>query len=182
MRRSKHLLALAALGLFALVGAAAATNPHPQTQDVSAAFSADQVRSHSRTCTQGGDTFRVTNAVWHGTSTSSEPRLAGAVVIATHAIVNETTGDGWLSGTWRSRSTNPSGNMRTTPRSSAHISAVIDNANHVDGLANGEVRSPYARLLGNMSATIVGNTLAGEMGALAPVAPDNAALLYRGGC
>src|SRR5438093_5958835 len=170
MRRSKHILALAALGLFALVGVAAATNGHPQTQDVSAAFSADQVRSHSRTCTEGSNTFRVTNAVWRGTSTSSEPRLAGNVVIATHAVVNETTGDGWLNGTWRSRNTAPSGNMRTTPRSYAHIAAVIDNGNHIDGLANGEARSPWARLLGNLSATVVGSTLAGEIGANAPVA------------
>jgi hypothetical protein len=59
---------------------------------------------------------------------------------------------------------------------------VIDNDNHLDGVANGEVRRPGARLLGNWSATIVGNTLAGELGANAPVAPDNSALLYRGGC
>jgi hypothetical protein len=182
MRRSKHLLLLAALGVFALVGAAGATGGHPQTQDVSVAFSTTQARLHSRTCTEGGNTFRVTNALWRGTSTSSEPRLAGTVVIATHAVLNETTGDGWVTGSWRSRSTTPSGNMRTTPRSHARLSAVIDNGNHLDGLASGEVRSPYAKLLGNFSATVVGTALAGEIGANAPVAPDNSALLYRGGC
>ena len=55
-----------------------------------------------------------------------------------------------------------------------HVSPSIDNDNHLDGVANGEVRRPGARLLGN--------TLAGELGANAPVAPDNSALLYRGGC
>jgi len=183
MRRKKHLFWLTVVGLFVLVGTAAAVQPHPQTQDVSAAFSADQVRSHSRTCTSGGNTFRVTNAVWRGTSTSAEARLAGNIVIATHAVVNETTGDGWLSGTWR---TNGPASMKPgksgRPRSRANLHAVIDNGNHVDGLATGLVRAPYARLLGNWSATVVGNTLAGELGAIAPVAPDNAALLYLGGC
>jgi len=67
-------------------------------------------------------------------------------------------------------------------KSNARLAAVIDNGNHLDGLANGEGRRPYARLLGNFSATIVGGTLSGELGANAPVSPDNSALLYRGGC
>jgi hypothetical protein len=68
------------------------------------------------------------------------------------------------------------------PRSNAHLSGVIDNGNHLDGLATGQVRAPWARLLGNWSATVIGNTLSGELGANTPVAPDNSALLYRGGC
>jgi hypothetical protein len=180
MRRPKQLALLVAAGLFVVVGAAAATTPHPQTTDVSATFTATQARMNTHTCTQGGDTFRVTNAVWRGTSTSSEPRLAGMVVITTHAVLNETTGDGWASGTWRTMNT--SANPRNTGKSNARLSAVIDDANHLDGLANGQVRRPYARLLGNWSATIIGSTLSGELGANAPVGPDNSALLYRGGC
>jgi len=183
MRRPKHVSLFVAVGLFVLVGAASATQPHPQTSDVSAAFSATQARSHSRTCSEDGNTFRVTNAVWRGTSTSAEPRLAGTLVISTRTVLNETTGDGWLSGTWRT--TNDSSadpRKRTRARSNARLSAVIDNQNHLDGLATGEVRRPQARLLGNWSAMIVGNTLSGELGSIAPVAPDNSALLYRGGC
>jgi hypothetical protein len=179
----KHALWLGVLGLFVLVGAVAAAQPHPQTSDVSAAFSADQARSHSRTCTVGGNTFRITNAVWRGTSTSSEARLAGNVTIATRTVVNETTGDGWLTGTWRSAGTSSMQPGRPgRPRSHGNLHAVIDNGNHADGLVTGEVRAPYGRLLGNWSAMIVGNTLAGEVGANAPVAPDNAALIYLGGC
>jgi hypothetical protein len=183
MRRKKHFFWLAAVGVFVLVGTAVAVQPHPQTSDVSAAFSADQVRSHSRTCTQGGNTFRVTNAVWRGTSTSSEPRLAGNLVISTRMVLNETTGDGWLAGTWRTAtaaSMKPGKGGR--PRSNARFSAVIDNGNHVDGLATGQVRAPWARLLGNLSAVVNGTTITGELGANAPVAPDNSALLFRGGC
>jgi hypothetical protein len=183
MRRKKHLFWLAAVGLFVVVGVAAATQPHPQTTDVSAAFTADQVRSHSRTCTQDGNTFRITNAVWRGTATSAEPRLAGALVISTRTVLNETTGDGWFSGTWRSKapaSMKPGKGGR--PHANARLSGVIDNGNHLDGLATGQAWAPWARLLGNMSATVIGNTVSGELGANAPVAPDNSALLFRGGC
>ncbi|HKB20258.1 MAG TPA: hypothetical protein VKC65_04525 [Gaiellaceae bacterium] len=183
MRQKKNLFWLAALGLFVVVGVAAAVQPHPQTADVSAAFTADQVRSHSRTCTQDGNTFRITNAVWRGTSTSAEPRLAGGLVISTRTVLNETTGDGWFSGTWRTKAPaamKPGKGGR--PRSNARLSGVIDNVNHLDGLASGQVYSLWARLLGNMSATVIGTTLSGELGANAPVAPDNSAVLYRGGC
>jgi hypothetical protein len=109
--------------------------------------------------------------------------LAGNLVIASHTVVNETTGDGWMSGSWR---TTPASQMKPgkggRPRSNARLSAVIDNGNHLDGLATGQVRVQWARLLGNWSATIVGNTLSGELGANVPVVPDNSALLYRGGC
>ena len=183
MRRTKHLFWLAALGLLVLVGVAAATQPHPQTADVSAAFTADQTRSHSRTCMRDGNTFRITNAVWRGTATSAEPRLAGDLVISTRTVLNETTGDGWFSGTWRSRapsSMNPRHGGRAHAK--ARLSGVIDNSNHLDGLATGQAWAPWARLLGNLSATVIGNTLSGELGANTPVAPDISALLYRGGC
>jgi hypothetical protein len=180
MRRPKQLALLVSAGLFVLVGAAAATLPHPQTADVSATFTTTQTRMNTHTCTQGGDTFRVTNAVWRGTSTSTEPRLAGTAVITTRTVVNETTGDGWASGTWHT--TNSMGANPARAKSNARLSAVIDNGNHLDGLASGEGRRPYARLLGNFSATIVGGTLSGELGANVPVSPDNSALLYRGGC
>jgi hypothetical protein len=180
MRHPKHIVLLTAVGLFVLVGAASATLPHPQTADVSAAFSATQTRMHTRTCTQEGNTFRVTNAAWRGISTSTEARLSGTVVIATHAVLNETTGDGWATGTWRTRDNGA--NPRTRAKSDARLSAVIDNGNHLDGLATGSVRRPAGRLLGNWSATIVGDTLSGELGADTPIAPDNAALIYRGGC
>ncbi|TMK79311.1 MAG: hypothetical protein E6G45_03725 [Actinobacteria bacterium] len=182
MRRSKHLLMFSAVAAFILVGAAAATRSHPQTTDVSATFNATQTRSHSRTCTEGSNTFRVTNARWRGTTTSTEPRLDGTLVLDTHAVLNVTTGDGWLTGTWRSRNVASAAHGNNVARSSARISAVIDNGNHLDGIANGDAHAPNARLLGNWSATVAADAITGELGSNAPVAPDNSALLYRGGC
>jgi hypothetical protein len=181
MRLDKHVVLLAAAGLFVLVGAALATPPPPQTSDVSAAFSANQTRMSTRTCDVDGNTYRVTRSTWRGTSASSEPRLSGALVVTTRILVNETTGDGWLSGTWRTVNDSP-GNPRTRAKSMGRLSAVLDNGNRLDGLVTGETRRPYARLLGNFSATIAGSTLSGELGADALVAPDNSAILYRGNC
>jgi hypothetical protein len=63
-----------ALTRLVTVAVAAARGPTIQTTDVSAVFSTTQTRTHSRTCVQGAKTFRITNAVCGGTSTSTEPR------------------------------------------------------------------------------------------------------------
>ena len=183
MRRPKHVALLIGVGLLVVVGAASATRSHPYTNDVSASFNVSQTRVHSRTCTEMGNTFRVTNAVWRGTSVSSDARLDGTLTLNTHSVVNETTGDGWLSGTWRTRAAQQArGRPRNPARSFARLNAVIDNGNHADGLANGDSRRPYGKLLGNWSATIDGTTITGELGSNAPVAPDNSALIFKGGC
>src|SRR5439155_23009938 len=103
MRRTKHVLQLLAGAALVVASVAAATRSHPQTSDVSASFTTSQTRMHTRTCTEGANTFRVTDATWRGTSTSDENRLDGTLVIRTHTVLNETTGDGWLSGSWHSR-------------------------------------------------------------------------------
>ena len=68
------------------------------------------------------------------------------------------------------------------PRSNAHLLLAARELGGVGGLATGQAWAPWARLLGNLSATVIGNTVSGELGANTPVAPDNSALLYRGGC
>jgi hypothetical protein len=181
MRLHKHVVLLAAVGLFVLVGATLATPPQPQTSDVSAAFTANQTQMTTRSCEVDGNTFRITRATWRGTSTSMEPRLSGTLVVRMRTVLNETTGDGWASGTWRTIS-DAVGRPRLRAKSNARLSAVIDNGNHLDGLATGIARRPYGRLLGNWSATIVGSTLSGELGANTSIAADNSALIYRGNC
>jgi hypothetical protein len=174
MRRTK--LLLLAVGVSALVAtsiAAASHRKHAQTADVAATFTATASRTTTRTCTGEGNTvFTVTNAVWRGTATSTEPRLAGTLVLRTHAVVNNATGDGWLSGSWHSRNA-PSG------RAHAHLSAVIDNGSAVEGLATGRVHRPAGHLRGNFSAAIAGNTMSGSLGA---GTSDNSAIIFRTGC
>ncbi len=127
--------------------------------------------------------FRITNTVWRGTSTSAEPRLAGTLTLRTRSVVNVATGDGWLSGSWASRTAAPAPG-RSTVRSGANagLTAVIDGATHVDGIANGRVHRPWGHLRGNWSAAIAGDSITGALGANAPVAPDNSAIIFRTGC
>jgi hypothetical protein len=183
MRRPKYVLPLVAIGVFAFAGlVSAARQPNFETSDVSAAFDATQSSMSTRTCTQGTDTFRITRSVWNGTATSSDPRLSGDLVLRTRTVLNETTGDGWFTGTWRTRSASAPPRRNNVPRSNAGLRGVIDDSNHLDGLANGTVGKPGGRLLGNLSALVTGNTIAGELGANAPVAPDNSALIFKGRC
>lgn len=175
MRRTKTILICAGLAALVATSIAAASHRQLQTSDVAATFTVTAPNLNTRTCTVGGVSFRVTKGTWRGTSTSGEARLAGTLVIRGHSVLNVTTGDGWFAGKWHSR--NPAGG-----RANAALTAVIDDGNKLDGLAAGVVRAPGARLLGNWSATIAGGTLSGNLGANDPVAPNNSALLFRGGC
>ena len=184
MRRTKLLLLSAGVVALAAtsIAAASALRQRAQTTDVAATFTATATHTNSRTCTgKGGATFRITNAVWRGTSTSTEPRLAGTLTLRTRSVVNVATGDGWLSGIWVSRAAAAT-NGGSRPGANAGLTAVIDGATHVDGIAKGRVHRPWGHLRGNWSAAIAGDSITGALGANAPVAPDNSAIIFRTGC
>ncbi len=184
MRRTKLLLLSAGVAALTATGIAAASALHhrAQTTDVAATFAATATHQSSRTCTaHGGAMFRITNTVWRGTSTSTEPRLAGTLTLRTRSVVNVATGDGWLSGSWASRAAAAT-NGGSRPGANAGLTAVIDGATHVDGIANGRVHRPWGHLRGNWSAAIAGDSITGALGANAPAAPDNSAIIFRTGC
>ena len=182
--RTKLLVLSSALAALVLTSIAAASHIHrAQTSDVAATFTAGLTRFTSRTC-QGetGVVFNIQNNVWRGMSTSTEPRLSGQLVLRTRAVVNVTTGDGWLTGTWRTRA-NPSATRGGgRPWSAASFSAVIEDSTHLDGWVSGRVFRPWGHLRGNLSAVLGNASIAGALGTNAPVAPDNSALIFRGGC
>jgi len=185
MRRTKLLLLSTGVAALAAtsIAAASALREKAQTADVAATFTANATRTSSRTCAgQGGAMFRITHTVWRGTSTSTEPRLAGTLTLRTRSVVNVATGDGWLSGTWASRTIPPAAKRNPRLGSNAGLTAVIDDATHVDGIANGRVHRPWGHLRGNWSAAIAGDSITGALGANAPVAPDNSAIIFRTGC
>jgi hypothetical protein len=184
LTRTKLLVLGSALAALVLTSIAAASHVRRgQTADVAATFTAGLTRFHSRTCQgENGVTFHVQTAVWRGMSTSTEPRLAGRLVLRTRAVVNATTGDGWLTGSWHSRANPSSTRGGGRPATTAHLSAVIDDSTHIDGLASGRVYRPWGHLRGNFSAVLGNASIAGALGTNAPVAPDNSALIFRGGC
>jgi hypothetical protein len=186
MRRTK--LLLVALGLGALVIASVAVasmRDRAQTSDVAATFTATATQTNTRTCTgQGGITYSITNTRWNGTATSTEPRLNGQLRMHTRTVVNVATGDGWMSGWWRTRNTTPppAKPRGGLPSSAAGLVGVVDGTTHVDGLATGRVYRPWGRLRANFSALVGGASISGELGANAPVAPDNSAIIFRHAC
>jgi hypothetical protein len=184
--RTRFLLLALGLGALVVTSLASAIEPTPPaTSDVGATFSATATRTSTRTCTgAGGATLRITNAVWRGTATSTEPRLNGTLVLRTRSVVNVATGDGWLNGSWHSRNSNPAALAKNRGRqgTNAALIAVVDETTHVDGLALGRVHRPWAHLRGNFSAAIAGDAITGSLGVNAPVAPDNSAIVFRTGC
>ena len=79
--------------------------PGPVGAGGSATFDATSVSQHSlTTCSvNGGDTYQATRATYTGTSSSSDPRLAGAITIRAWSLVDTTNGVGHVYGLWRIR-------------------------------------------------------------------------------
>jgi len=96
--------ALVAGAALVAAGIAAAWSRQQQTQAASATFTATTVSQlRANTCTGSDGTYQDTNAVYTGTSTSSNASLNGPVEIRAHSVVNTTEGLGWLDGTFRVR-------------------------------------------------------------------------------
>jgi hypothetical protein len=148
MRRKR----LALPGLFvaaALVAAGVATAHRgaPSVQSVTAAFNATTVsQRYLTTCSvNGGDTFQATRAMYTGTATSADPRLAGALTIRAWSLVDTTNGVGHLYGTFH---------IKGTGRNQAHgtLNAAISGGT-ASGLARGFVRGRWGHVVASLGAT-----------------------------
>ena len=141
------LLALFMAAALAAAGVAAAHRGAPSVQSVNAAFDATTVTQHSlTTCSvNGGDTFQATRAMYTGTATSSDPRLAGALTIRAWSLVDTTNGVGHLFGTFRIKGT---GNNRAHGTLNAAIAG-----GKASGLARGFVRGQWGHVVASMGAT-----------------------------
>ena len=143
---------IALLGLFvaaalAAAGVATAHRGAPSVQSVSATFNANTVTQRFlTTCSvNGGDTFQATRAVYEGTATSADPRLAGALTIRAWSLVDTTNGVGHLFGTFH---------IKGTDRNQAHgtLNAAISGGS-ASGLARGFVRGRWGHVVASLGAT-----------------------------
>ena len=143
---------LALLGLFvaaalAAAGVATAHRGAPSVQAVSAEFDATTVtQRYLTTCSvNGGDTFQATRAMYTGTATSADPRLAGALTIRAWSLVDTTNGVGHLFGNFR---------INGTGRNRAHgtLNAAISGGT-ASGLARGFTGGPWGHLVASLGAT-----------------------------
>jgi len=142
---------LALLGLIVAValsaaGVAAARGRTTSVQAASATFAAITVSNKSQvTCSvTGGDTFQATLATYTGTSSSLDPRLAGALRIRAWSLVDTTNGVGHVFGKFHIKG----------PGTQAHgtLNAALANGT-ASGIARGFVRHTWGRIVASLGST-----------------------------
>jgi hypothetical protein len=142
------------------------------TKSVSATFTATPAAKNKAVTCKGtdGDYLRI-RGTYSGTSTSSDPRLAGAITIKGQSLVNKTTGLGWMQGTVRIDTT-------SDEDTKAGFTAVIGGG-HLTGFLNGRVHDSAARLVGGLDAAFGATGITGGSIGATTATP---ALVTAGGC
>jgi hypothetical protein len=181
--RGRHvLLASAAVVALAAAGIAIAGLGAPAgTSLVSATFFANTlVRSHSDACTPAApaDAFTSTDAVFTGTASSSDPRLAGPITIHVKSVYDSTKNVGSLKGDVDIQtSTTPPG------RFDARLTAVNVNG-AVQGWLDGNL-GDGSRFAGSFSAAFSptgGFSSSGTPGTIGSGTGTNTAIVWNGNC
>jgi hypothetical protein len=146
-RKLLALLGLIVTAALAAAGVAAAHRGAPSVQSVSATFDATTVtQRYLTTCSvNGGDTFQATRAIYTGTATSSDPRLAGALTIRAWSLVDTTNGVGHLFGNFKIKGTD-----RNQARGTLNAAIAGGKAS---GLARGFVRGKWGHVVASLGAT-----------------------------
>ena len=174
-KKRVSLLALLVAGALGAAGAAVAASTHASATAVTATFAATSVtRSHTNTCTsKGGDSFQGTTAVYKGTSSSSDPRLNGALTIKAHSFVDTTSGLGRLTGIYRI-------NGAQSGAVTGVLSGVISNGT-LSGLVRGAAKGPEGQLLATLGGTF-GQTTGFSAGTLGSATTGAGAVITNGYC
>jgi hypothetical protein len=180
MRRS--ILALVTLVALLAAGAALAHKLQATgTNRAAATFTATPTaQTRTTTCTGPDGAYTITRGVYTGTSVGGTvpggTQLTGNITVRTFSVVNTTKAIGWTKGAVVIRDA-------TTGTTKARASLVgVNTGPKLDGLTIGAVRGA-GKLIANFSATASATgTVTGELGADAPVAPTNSAILFNGAC
>ena len=173
MRRITWIAIAAALTLTVAGIAVASERDQPRTEPVAATLQAERTRVDERTCTGTDGTYRVARERFVGTSTSSDARLTGKLVVRTQTFVNQTTGYGVARGALVIRDP-----ATDEPKAKGHLLAVVSAGGTWNGTIVGKVRGA-GRLVANFSGTSAGGTLAAELGA---GTGQNSAVVVRRAC
>jgi hypothetical protein len=152
VRRRVLVTGAAVLALVA-AGIAAAGHDPAGSSLVSATFYANTAGpSYTHTCTgANNDSFTVTDAVFTGTSTSSDANLNGSLTIRVHSIYDTTKSIGSLTADLRINATSPPPGPPNKGTFHGRMTAV-DVANNVQGFVTGD-ETGGGQLLGNVVVT-----------------------------
>ncbi len=187
--RVKRFIALAAAAVMVLAMAGLAVAKHSSKPGKVEAAQATTFtatpsdRSKTRQCTgSDGATYNVTHGVYTGTATG-DPRLSGNIVIKAKSVVNLDSGLGTTFGRVWLR-----GPDSRKPKAAASLKAVNTERGKLDGFLLGSAKNADGKgktgLAANFSATFnaEGTSLTGELGAEAPVPPQNSAVFFGNPC
>ena len=150
-RKRLTLLMLFVAAALAAAGVAAARGRAPSVQAASATFTAQNVSTrYQTTCTvAGGDTFQATRAVYTGTASSDDPRLAGALTIRAWSLVDTTNGVGHVFGRFHIKGTGT--------RAHGTLNAALADGK-ASGIARGFVRRQWGHIVASLGSTFDPNT------------------------
>jgi hypothetical protein len=144
----KRLVLLGVFLALALVAAGVATakGRAPSVQSASATFDATSVsQKYQATCSvNGGDSFQATRAIYTGTASSADPRLAGALTIRAWSLVDTTNGVGHVYGIFRI--------VGTGTRAHGTLNAALSDGK-ASGIARGFLRHQWGRIVASLGAT-----------------------------
>jgi hypothetical protein len=157
-RRRMWILAAVVCVALAAAGIAGAHRGSVAVQSATATFDAATVsQKYEVTCSvNGGDTFEATRATYTGASTSSDPRLAGALTIRAWSLVDTSNGVGHVYGLFRIKGADTS--ARGT------LNAALSGGK-ASGLARGFVHGPWGRLVTSLGSTFDPDTgFSGSLG------------------
>ncbi len=142
-RRRLWVVGAAICAALAAASIAAAHRGAIAVQSATATFDATTVsQRYLATCSvNGGDTFEATRATYTGTSTSSDPRLAGALTIRAWSLVDTASGVGHVYGIFRIKG--------TSTRAHGTLNAALSRGS-ASGLARGFVKGPWGRLVASL--------------------------------
>lgn len=181
MRRLK-LLGLAALLTLVASGVAVAHEgaKTAKTDPAAATFTAERTKVSERTCTGSDGTYRVAREEFRGTVASSDPRLAGTVVLKTRSVINQANGLGHTVGHAYLRATDGKN------KGKAALVAVNTQRGVLDGVLSGFIRGAGdthgGALVANFRAVFAANGLSvtGELGGGA--SQNTAVIQHARGC
>jgi hypothetical protein len=144
MRKLMIIVAGAAALATAPLAVAIGLHNAKSVKKVAGTFTATTVSwTKTKTCTTtDGKSISITDGRYTGTALG-DPDLAGPIRLAAHSVINTTDGVGFVDGRFR---------IDVAGRDTAsNFTAVYDHG-ALAGFAKGQARTPYARLLANISA------------------------------
>lgn len=180
MRKLK-LLGLAALLTLVASGVAVAHEgtKTTKTDPAAATFTAERTKVSEKTCTGTDGTYRVAREEFRGTVASSDPRLAGVLVLKTRSVVNQTNGLGHTVGHAYLRATDGKHKGKAA-LVGVNTRGVLDGV--LSGFARGAGDTHGGTLVANFRAVFAANglSLTGELGSGA--SQNTAVVQHFGGC